>query len=102
MDYLRAKGYAVMRSAKSHGPADLLAGKPVEPRPGSKVLAVQVKGGSAAFTQEDARALAGFAAAFNAVPVLCGRFGKWWLVVPTGAEGLTTTFGLKPLEDWWF
>lgn len=92
--FLRARGYSVVRSAKSHGPADLLAGRD------GGVLAVQVKGGArglARFSQKDRAAFIRFAGAFGAVPVARGPGGAWFMVFNSNGRA-----DLVPLVDGWF
>lgn len=114
---MKGWGYTVIRSAKSHGPADFLAGKMVtnfnDGTTEWRRLAVQAKGGGAQFTPKDASQLVKLALAFDAVPVLYGRGGSWWQVVeyPGGAADRAAgekmveghqAYGVRPLADAWF
>lgn len=56
---LREMGWLVSRSAASHGPVDLIAGK------GGRVLLVQVKSGSARINREELEELVTWGRSFN-------------------------------------
>ena len=57
---LRKKGWLCSRSAASHGPVDVFAAK------NGRVLIIQVKSGSARFSQKENKVLRDWAKAYNA------------------------------------
>lgn len=68
MDWLRQNGWLVIRSAGSHSPVDVVAGKL-----GFPVTLYQVKSGDATFTFEEAEALREYARAYRARAVLAHK-----------------------------
>jgi Holliday junction resolvase len=60
MAKLRREGWVCVRSAQSHGPADVIAAK------NGRILLIQVKAGKARTGGEEAQRLKEWAAAFNA------------------------------------
>jgi Holliday junction resolvase len=57
---LREEGWLAQRSAASHSPIDIFAGKD------GKTVLLQIKSGKARFNEEDRQALKSWAQAFNA------------------------------------
>lgn len=76
--YLERRGFKVVRSAGSHGPIDLLAGRHEATIPftfGTR-LAVQCKHGRSKFSAKDAAELIEWASAFDAIPILISNDGR--------------------------
>jgi Holliday junction resolvase len=73
---LESQGYAVIRTAGSHSPADLIAGN------GDLVYAIQVKASKKKLSKNEQDELIEFAKKIRAVPVLLNKGKKWdWKVV---------------------
>lgn len=71
---LRKEGWHCSRSAASHGPVDIFAGKNGQP------LLIQVKSGSSKLSEEDRRVLKEWAGAFD------GKAEVWYFRKKRGIE----------------
>lgn len=81
--YLEKRGLKVIRSAGSHSPVDLLAGRPGEGCGGwspSVKFAVQCKHNKSRFGPQDASELIEWANAFDAIPILASNDSKGHIV----------------------
>jgi len=78
---LESQGYAVIRTAGSHSPADLIAGN------GNLVYAIQVKASKKKLSKDEQNELIEFAKKIRAVPVLIKKGKKWdWKVIDARAS----------------
>jgi len=69
---LESQGYAVVRTAGSHSPVDLIAGN------GSVMYAVQIKASNRKLSEEERRELIEFAGKIRAQPMLFIKRKKGW------------------------
>lgn len=102
MELLRRRGWFVVRSAGSHGPADVVALSPTD----GHALLVQCKSGR--LTHEDWQGLRDLALRYRAVPVIAAwtetRRGVVWLVitadhVPGSHQWPAITYDLGRAQD---
>jgi Holliday junction resolvase len=78
---LESQGFAVIRTAGSHSPADLIAGN------GDFVYAIQVKASKKKLSKNEQDELIEFAKKIRAIPVLLNKGKKWdWKVVDAWAS----------------
>ena len=95
MEMLEVRGWATIRSAGSHRPIDVFAGK--SDGGSIRTIGTQCKTGKGRMTRKDIRRLQGMCAQLGAVPVLAvraGRTRRFYTVTPFG--------GLVQIFERWF